>query len=137
MQFKIHIQSDKAKVIDYIGKLPEEKKYLIEIKLKRDRRSIDQNRLYWLWLNCIMDETGNQKDDLHVYFKQRFLGVENRYLFGENIVLEKSTAKLDTKQMTDYLDRVQQFANTELGILLPNPDDLYFQEFYDKYKDFI
>ena len=138
MLLKILIPSDKTKVIDYINRLPETKQYVVEVKLKRNRRSVDQNSLYWCWLSCIMDETGEHKDDLHEYFKQHFLGVDERFVFNKyQVVVTKSTTKLDTKQMTDYLERIQQFASAELGIILPNPEDLYWEEFYNKYKDFI
>jgi hypothetical protein len=138
MLFRITYYIDKRKVKDYIDQLPDGKQYIIEIKIKRERRTIDQNRLYWLWLSCIMDETGEYKDALHEYFKQHFLGCDEYKVFNkQQIAISKSTATLDTKQMTDYLERIQQFASSELGIVLPNPEDRYWEEFYNHYKNFI
>ena len=144
MLFKVLKNTDWQKLTDYIGKLinlGNGKKYIVEIKLKRDRRTIDQNSLYWLWLKCIMNETGQHKDDLHEYFKKRFLGVETHKIELASVIysfdVAKSTTKLDTKEMKYYLDRVQQFANSELGIILPNPEDLQWEEFYNHYKNFI
>ena len=141
MLLKILTSSDKAKVVEYINKLPETKQYNIEVKLMREKRTVSQNSLYWAWMACIQDETGTNQNDLHEIFKQKFLGCQSRNVRLANeeysIVEGVSTTKLDTKQMTDYLDRIQQFASTELGIVLPNPDDLYWSEFYEQYKGLI
>lgn len=137
MNFKILKPQDKDKVIDYINKLPEGKKFEISIKLKREIRSISQNGLYWLWLACIMSETGNHKDYLHEFFKETYLPKEQHNIFGKTIGITVSTTGLDTLQFTHYLDRIQQFASSELGIILPDPKDLYWKEFLEKYKDFI
>lgn len=91
----------------------------------------------WLWLNCIQDETGEHKDRLHEYFKQKFLGGEVITVLNEDISIIVSTTKLDTKQMTDYLNRIQEFASAELGIVLPTPEDLMWADFYERYKNYI
>ncbi len=138
MLLKIEKQGDKTKVLDYVNKLPDNKKFTVEIKRKREKRSIDQNRLYWLWLNCIMDETGEHKDNLHEYFKQHYLGISEHMVFDKyQVIIARSTTGLDTKEMTDYLNRIQQFAGTELGIILPNPEDKHFEEFKTHYENFI
>lgn len=137
MNLKMTTPQDRLKVITYINNLPDGKTFEVEIKKKREIRSLPQNRLYWLWLSCIMSETGNDKTDLHKFFSEKYLPKNIAEVFGEQILKTVSTTILDTKQFTDYLDRVQQFANTELGIVLPNPEDLHFQEFYEQYKYFI
>lgn len=138
MILRIRTPKDKDKVKAYVDDLKtEKKKYIVEVKVERERRSIDQNALYWLWLNCIMDETGEHKDNLHEYFKTKFLGVDDRQCFGHHFFLPNTTTKLDTLQFKNYLDRIQEFASVELGITLPDPKDLYWEEFYNHYKDFI
>jgi len=136
MKLKILKPSDKEKVKEYIDKLPD-KKFTVEIKQKREIRSLSQNALYWLWLTCIMAETGNDKDFLHEYFGKKYLPKESRIICREKVEITVSTTGLDTLQFTHYLNRVQQFANVEFGIILPNPNDLHFKEFYETYKDFI
>lgn len=138
MLFRIERVSDKRKVTDYVERLPEGKRYTVEIKLRRQPRSVNQNRLYWMWLACIMHETGEDKGRLHEFFKQNILGVSEHYVFGNHqVIIPPSTKGLDTKQMTDYLERVQQFAASELGIVLPNPQDLQWPEFEAYYSQFI
>jgi hypothetical protein len=142
MTLKVLKYSDWQKVLDYIGKITGNgKRYVVEIKVRRERRTIDQNSLYWLWLTCIMSETGQHKDDLHGFFKQKYLGMDTHTIHLNSvkydIKIAKSTTKLNTKEMKYYLDRVQQFANTELGIILPDPEDLQWEEFYSYYKNYI
>lgn len=136
MILKIFNHPDKEKVKQYIDKLPD-KKFTVEIKQKREIRSVSQNSLYWLWLTCIMAETGNDKDYLHIFFGKKYLPQNSRVIYGETVNITVSTTSLDTAQFKHYLDRIQQFASSELGIVLPNPEDLHFKEFYETYKDFI
>ena len=138
MLLKILLPTDKRKIIEYVERLPEGKQYTVEIKLKRKQRSVDQNRLYWMWLKCIMDETGEHKDRLHELFKQRLLGVDEQWALGRyRILIPRSTAALDAAEMTAYLERVQQFAATELGIVLPTPQDDAWDDFEAYYSKFI
>ena len=62
MKFTIRRQEDKQAVLSYLEKLPTDKPYFAEIKQIRQRRTIDQNSLYWIWLKCLQDETGEDKD---------------------------------------------------------------------------
>jgi len=135
MVFKVVNEQTKKAAISYIEKLPEGKKYSVSVILNRSKRSIPQNRLYFLWLNCISAETGNEVEDLHDYFKDHFL-TRRVVVFGEERNAAISTTKLNTSEFTAFLDKVQQFAAGE-GIILPNPEDLYFEQFYQQYKDFI
>ena len=96
-----------------------------------------QNRLYHLWLNCISAETGNEVDILAEYFKQKFLGVRERVIHGENVRVALSTTELNTEEFKRYLDRIQEWANVEQGIILPNPEDLYFAQFVEKYQNYL
>ena len=135
MVFKVVNEQTKAAAISYIDKLPDGKKYKVSVTLHRERGSLSQNSLYWLWLNCISAETGNDVDALHDYFKDRFLSRKVE-IFGDECSVGTSTTKLNTAEFTAFLDKVQQFAAGE-GIILPNPEDLYFEQFYQQYKNFI
>lgn len=94
---------------------------------------MSQNSLYWLYLGCIEEETGNDRYDLHDFFKRKFLRVGESMLCGEEVVKTISTSKLDTKQFAEYLRKIASFSAQE-GIILPDPSDIYFEQFYDQYK---
>lgn len=135
MKFKINKQADKAAITSYIEKLPDGKRYTVDITLKREKRTLSQNALYWLWITCIADETGNEKDILHDEFGKLYLPKRSGNFFGEHVEKAVSTTSLDTKQFTEYLNKIQVFVTSELGIILPNPEDLAFESFYETYKD--
>ena len=81
------------------------------------------------------DEIGEDKDILHEHFKKRFIGVETFSIFGQTETRGVTTTTLNTGEFTQYLDKIQQFASIELGVVLPNPGDLVFQEFEEYYKN--
>lgn len=137
MNFKIAQPHDKQAVKEYIDRLADGKNFDISIVLHRERRTIDQNRLLFLWINCISGETGQDKDDLHTYFKHKFLQPDFIRVFGQQIYITPTTTTLDTKQFTDYLNNIQIFAAAELGITLPNPEDAIWAQFYETYNKHI
>ena len=134
MKRKLLTEVDREMVISQIKRLDLVKKYTVEITERRIKRTISQNGLYWLWLTCISHETGNDKDDLHEFFKAKYLVPEVRNIFGENVEV-RTTTDLNTVQFKYLLDHVQEFASTELSITLPDPDDKRWSDFYEYYKD--
>ena len=134
MKDKIKTEFDRDRVLGYIKRLDLSKPYTVEIVQRKAVRTIDQNRLYWLWLTCIESETGNGRDDLHDYFKRKYILPHETEIFGER-QLKYTTTDKDTAQFKEYLDKIQIFAATELAIKLPDPDDLHWDEFVEFYRD--
>ena len=92
-------------------------------KYKKDRTT-SQNKLMWLWLGIISNDTGESPENLHNIFKLRFLGTEKIQSMGYSIEIPKSTTKLTTQEFTDYLDKIEGLA-LSIDIRLPHPDELY------------
>jgi hypothetical protein len=107
--------------------------YTITIKKASEKRSISQNDLMWMWLQCISNETGTPKGDIYMYYCKKFLmktvTIGNRM---ERIYMTSS--KLNTLEMTNFLNQIQADAQTELGITLPLPEDRFFECFYQQYN---
>ena len=101
-------------------------------KVKR-RRTVDQNRLMWLWLSCISEETGNTPQELHDIYCSKFLARTADFR-GETIWVVSGTSGLTTSEFSAFLDRIQAHAASELGITLPNPDDATFGAFETYYS---
>lgn len=138
MIFTIRSERDRQAVVDYISKLDITKReYEAKIVKRTEKRTLAQNRLYHLWLNCISAETGNEVDILAEYFKQKFLGIRERVIHGDHVRVALSTTELNTEEFKRYLDRIQEWANVEQGIILPNPEDLYFAQFVEKYQNYL
>lgn len=110
--------------------------YTLSIKKAIKGRTIIQNNLMWMWFECIAQETGNTKEDIHDYYCSKFL---KRYIEinGEIVETVGGTSNLDTVAMTNFLNNVQADVASELGITLPTPDDLHWSEFEDIYKRYI
>lgn len=107
--------------------------YQITVKKVSEKRSIAQNDLLWMWMKCIENETCTPKDEVYMYYCKKFLWkitvIGDR---TEKIYLTSS--KLNTEQMTRFLNQIQEDAATELGITLPTPQDRFFEAFYADYK---
>lgn len=132
----IFTKSQRKEAIEFIDSVFEQDKKVV-INKHRDIRSLDQNRLYWLWLTCIQVETGNDKSDLHLFFVDKFLPYEVKEVFGISIASQTSTTKLNTSEFRQYLDFIQVFCNSELSIDLPNPEDLRFEQFKTFYENYL
>ena len=108
-------------------------KYDITITRVKEPRSLDQNSLMWMWFGCIEHETGTPQNDVHDYFCAKYL--QKCVTLGRDTQSTHSrTRDLSKEEMTEFLNRIQADAATELGIRLPNPEDRYFEAFYQTYK---
>lgn len=107
--------------------------YVLTIKKMSTKRSIAQNDLMWMWLSCIERETGTSKDDVYMYFCKKYLWkVVTIGEHSERIYVTSS--KLNTEQMKTFLDHIQQDALNDWGIRLPNPEDRFFEAFYQQFN---
>lgn len=105
-------------------------KKMFEIKEIRPKRSISQNSYLHLILYWFAAEYGETLE----YVKQEiFKKVVNKQIFKTEYVNEKtgeirtdwkSTAILDTKELTTAIDRFRDYSSKEAGIYLPEPNDL-------------
>ena len=108
-------------------------KYQITIKKVSEKRSIAQNDLLWMWMACIENETGTPKDEVYMYYCKKFL--MRTMTIGQKMErIYLTSSKLNTEQMTTFLNQIQDDALQELGITLPTPQDRFFEAFYADYK---
>lgn len=134
MRFIITTEQDRKEYIRRISEvtLDGKKRFLADFRVYRVKRSLPQNRLYWMWLRCIKDETGNEEEHLHQYFKDRFLSFELVAMFGEQTKIAASTSDLDTKAFSEYLEKIRMHMQDQ-GILLPKPGEAAWEQFYAQY----
>ena len=105
---------------------PDSDKAIIEIKDDKDSRSIKQNRLYFQWVSVIGSELGYTKDETHVILRDKFLGYTETTTKLSVIKELRSTTKLKVKEFKDYLEQID-ILMSEYGIILPRPEDLYYE----------
>lgn len=104
--------------------------YMVEIKLVRNPRSLDQNG--WLF-GCIypmlLESLGDagwdftDTDQVHEFFKAQMVHdkVVNKHT-GEIIEFPGSTAMMDTVTFSTYCDKLREYAKEYLNTEIPDPD---------------
>ena len=118
----------------YVFSLLSNGTYTITVKRTTGRRTVSQNNLMWMWFACIERETGTPKQDVHDYYCKRFLR-RSVNIGNKTETVVGDTSRLTTEQMTEFLSRIQADASTEMGITLPQPEDMYFEAFYQQFND--
>jgi hypothetical protein len=87
-------------------------------------RTEAQNKYYHKLLDIICDHTGDTHMDIHNNLKAEFLS--RPWVKGDKeYLIVKSTKELTSKEFTVYIERVFQYASTELGLTLPSSEDYY------------
>ncbi|WP_163305017.1 hypothetical protein [Dysgonomonas sp. 521] len=110
-----------------------DKKKKVDLTEKREKRILSQNNYLHLIISWFCIETGNNlKFVKKEYFKKLcnpdiFLYErEDDYLGSVTII--RSSAEIDTKQMTDAIDRFRNWSANEAGIYLPEANEDKFLE---------
>lgn len=119
--------------LDYLFSTLKNGSYSLVLKRFSEKRTINQNDLMWMWFKCIENSTGTEKNDIYMYYCKKFLCKVIRV--GEKVEkVYETSSMLNTTQMTEFLNKIQADAASELGIMLPIPDDRYFEAFYQQYN---
>lgn len=92
----------------------------ITVQEHKAKRSLEQNRLYWQRLNEIAEQAwvgGKQfsAEAWHEFYKRQLIGYEELPRGG---TVGISTTSLSVAEFSDYINRVEAYAATELGINL-------------------
>ena len=119
--------------LPYVFSLLSNGTYHITIKKASTKRSIPQNDLMWMWLTCIERETGTPKDDVYMYYCKRYL-MKTIQIGDKQERIYNTSSKLTSEEMTEFLNKIQADAATELGIRLPQPEDRFFEAFYAQFN---
>lgn len=123
-------------LIQGMWKLDLTKAYRVTIIPWREKRSNDQNSLYWKW----MAELAKQAHVNNVKFKgEVWAEFFKKYYCPEKTVdmplgepsIVKSTTKLDTGEMHHYLNQIQAWCMRE-GYTLTIPEDSDYKKLLDK-----
>lgn len=121
----------RARVIGWARAISLDPPWRVTMEPHRKRRSLSQNSLMWLWLGEVADlvgqHTGMDADDIHEAFKRKFLPARIIEVLGETIDV-RTTTTLTTLEMTTYMDRIYAWVTTELGLLLPLPQEFHLPE---------
>lgn len=106
-----------------------ERRAVVECSEHKPKRSSPQNRYLHVILGEFAMQTGNTMDYVKVeYFKRlcnRELFVRTKYddLAKKEVEILRSSKDLDTGEMTTAIERFRNWAASEAGIELPDPQD--------------
>ena len=114
----------RSRVADLIAKLDLSKVWAVTVEPHRAARSLAQNNLYHAWVGIIAAHTGNSHDAMHEILKAEFLPPRFGTFNGKVREYRPSTTTLKIDEMSAFMNQVQAWAGSTLGIILPVPDDL-------------
>jgi len=113
-------------IVSHFSQFPEDDKAIVSIDRDELSRSQKQNSLYWEWVSVIGGQLGYTKDETHTILRDKFLGY-NEVTTKLSVIKElRSTTKLKVGEFKDYLEQIDIFVS-EWGIVLPHPEDLYYE----------
>ena len=130
MRFILIDDQRRLNAIEYIKQQNINKPLQVDIKPYKKNRSNSQNNTMWMWYEDLADHFGYTPEELHEELKVKFLGVEEKTIGGELIRQPKSTTGLSTKEMADFLNKIEILARNQ-GVALEYPDDYKFALMYD------
>jgi hypothetical protein len=85
-----------------------------------------------MWFAMLEGKTGTSREVYKEYYKKMFLEVYTDNCFGKEVTTVRGTHELDTKEFTEFIDKIKEHAATE-GYYLPLPDEMGWDEMYQKY----
>ena len=100
----------------------EGKEVVIKIIERGNRRTNDQNSLFWKWIEIISNETGYTKEETKELISYKFLRRERVDMEGYTEMYLKGTSTLSKKEFNEFMNQVSFWSNTTLNITLPSND---------------
>lgn len=106
------------------------KPVFITIERESRTRSNPQNAYLWgVVYKLIADHVGDDVDSIHEEMKTRFIpkhveriNVETGEV--EELTVAGSTRKLTTQEFSDYVESIQRWAASFLGLVIPDPGEV-------------
>lgn len=115
----------------YLKNMPNIVEIIIRPPVKT--RSNEQNRYYWgVVLNLISKETEHHPEELHEFFKSKYLIDHISIKTSKGLIEDKtikSTTKLNTKDFELYLEDCRKWALDFLNINIPLPNEVVCGQF--------
>lgn len=120
------VLNNKSLYDSYVNYLEEGEDIEITMHKVEDYRTARQNRLYWKYLREIASTYGEYTAlSFHDYFKSKFLSY-TILLNGEEVPIIKSTADLDKKSFSAYIEQIIKWAAENLQLALASKDEIKF-----------
>lgn len=97
----------------------EGKRVELVLRLQKSQRSLNQNRYYFgVCLEILSQHLGYTSDEMHEICKFKFLKT-----MKAGLEYVRSTTKLNTSEMEEYLEKIRKWADIELNCFVPLPNE--------------
>ena len=118
----LHDEAARERVINLLANLNLEKPWEVEVRRKVKQRSNSQNATIHMWFGIIADFTGDSEASVKGDIKAMLAPqVESKIKAGEFRPMD--TSEMSTTESSEFMERLNAWAGSELGLLLPHPDD--------------
>lgn len=118
------LQSNVAQQIKECLPTFEGNRIVIKIEKVKAIRSLQQNKLYWVYNKILSDTIGYDKDELHEIIKYKFLTKEKVDTnTGEVYNYVGSTTKLNKSEFANFVSDLQRWASETFNCYLPSPNE--------------
>lgn len=122
---KMQMTNEQRSYLDQCVKSLEGKTARITITRDVRSRTNKQNKYYWgVIVDRISNETDHTDEEVHEFLKTKFLGRRFIEIAGEEVEITKSTKKIDTIEMTRYIEQIRAWAAQFLGMTIPSPQQV-------------
>ena len=98
-----------------INQLDPTKKWQVTARPYKSKRSLDQNSRLWEWYTALGNYIGYEREEVHELMGWQFLRSQ-KVINGINVEVIKSTTKLNTEEMTHYMESIERWAS-EIGFI--------------------
>ena len=134
MKLTIQTNEDRDRFLRLVKavKLKQGKCYVAEFKQLREKRSLAQNRLIWVWMAHMEAdaEFGSYSSEWwYRYFEVKF--VDSKKMNG--IVVPGVAKLLSTDKFSEFMQQIHIEALEEFFVDLKWPEEQGFTEYYEKY----
>ena len=114
-----HIEDDlqRQRLVQFLGK--RELPFQVDVGEIREQRTLPQNSRLWALHQLASKETGYAPVELHELMLCKFFGVKEIEVAGlrRNVPLKRSSTR-DKAEFREFLDAVENFYASELGVWL-------------------
>ena len=92
---------------------------VLKIREVEIQRTIEQNSLYWVWIDILASELGYQKNEMNQLIKYKFLKKDVVNEKGQKAVRLMSTTTLSKKEFSQLMENIYFWSNDTFNIVLP------------------
>ncbi len=115
--YQIEDDLQRQRLIQWLGR--QELPFQVDVGPIREQRTLPQNARLWALHQLASKETGYAPDELHELMLARYFGTKEIEVGGvrRNVPLKRSSTR-DKAEFREFLDAVENFYASELGVWL-------------------